>query len=137
MEIPDDFKLVPMDAKLIEQVITNLLDNAVKHTKAGENITVLADYDEENVLVTVQDEGEGINREDVPNLFRIFYTSKTRSSDVKRGIGLGLTICETVVKAHGGTITGRNRTDGKGAEFIFTLPLKKERSEDERKNTCH
>ncbi len=137
VEIPDDFKLVPMDAKLIEQVITNLLDNAVKHTKAGENITVLADYDEENVLVTVQDEGEGINREDVPNLFRIFYTSKTRSSDVKRGIGLGLTICETVVKAHGGTITGRNRTDGKGAEFIFTLPLKKERSEDERKNTCH
>ena len=57
------------------------------------------------------------------NLFQIFYTSKTRAADVRKGIGLGLTICETVVKAHGGTITGRNREDGKGAEFIFTLPL--------------
>ena len=94
VEIPEEFRLVPMDAKLIEQVITNLLD-----------------------------EGEGIAEADVSNLFKIFYTSKTRSVDVKRGIGLGLTICETVVNAHGGTIIGRNRTDRKGAEFIFTLPL--------------
>ena len=65
----------------------------------------------------------------IGNLFQIFYTSKTRSADVKRGIGLGLTICETVVKAHGGTITGRNRTDGKGAEFLFTLPLTEGESE--------
>lgn len=72
VEIPEDFRMVPMDAKLIEQVI---------------------------------------------------YTSRTRAADVRKGIGLGLTICETVVNAHGGTITGRNREDGKGAEFIFTLPL--------------
>lgn len=123
VEIPEEFRLVPMDAKLIEQVITNLLDNAVKHTRPQEAITVSASYTKDTVEVSVQDEGEGIAEADVPNLFKIFYTSKTRSSDVKRGIGLGLTICETVVNAHGGTITGRNRTDGKGAEFIFTLPL--------------
>lgn len=123
VEIPEEFRLVPMDAKLIEQVITNLLDNAVKHTRPQEAITVSASYTEDELLVSVRDEGEGIAEADVSNLFKIFYTSKTRSVDVKRGIGLGLTICETVVNAHGGTIIGRNRTDRKGAEFIFTLPL--------------
>ena len=123
VETPEEFRLVPMDAKLIEQVITNLLDNAVKHTAPGEAILVSARYTEDSVVITVRDEGEGIAEEDVPNLFHLFYTSKTRSADVKRGIGLGLAICETVVKAHGGTIVGRNRTDRKGAEFLFALPL--------------
>ena len=123
VEIPEEFRLVPMDARLMEQVIANLLDNAVKHTKLQETITVSARYTKDTVVVSVLDEGEGIAEADVSNLFKIFYTSKTRSADVKRGIGLGLTICETVVNAHGGTITGRNRTDRKGAEFIFTIPL--------------
>ena len=107
----------------MEQVIANLLDNAVKHTKPQETITVAARYTKDTAVVSVLDEGEGIAEADVPNLFKMFYTSKFRSADVKRGIGLGLTICETVVNAHGGTITGRNRTDRKGAEFLFTLPL--------------
>lgn len=124
VETPEDFRLVPMDAKLIEQVITNLLDNAVKHTAVSEAIIVSARYTEDSVSIAVLDEGEGIADVDVPNLFQLFYTSKARSSDVKRGIGLGLAICKTVVNAHGGTIIGRNRTDRKGAEFVFTLPLK-------------
>lgn len=123
VEIPEEFRLVPMDAKLIEQVITNLLDNAVKHTRLQEAIAVSVSYTEDTLLVSVRDEGEGIAEADVSNLFKIFYTSKTHSADVKRGIGLGLTICETVINAHGGTISGQNRTDGKGAEFLFTLPL--------------
>lgn len=123
VKIPEDFKMVPMDAKLIEQVITNLLDNAVKHTTCEEAVTVYVSYLPDKVLVTVKDEGEGIEKEDEGNLFQIFYTSKARSTDARKGIGLGLTICETVVNAHGGTIIGRNRQDGKGAEFIFTLPL--------------
>ncbi|MGN0295573.1 MAG: DUF4118 domain-containing protein [Lachnospiraceae bacterium] len=130
VDTPEDFRLVPMDAKLIEQVITNLLDNAVKHTKPQETITISARYTDRDISIAVRDEGEGIAREDIPNLFQIFYTSKKRSADVKRGIGLGLTICETVVKAHGGTITGRNRADRKGAEFIFTLPLEEGEKED-------
>ena len=126
VETPEDFRLVPMDAKLMEQVLTNLLDNAVKHTKPEEAITVSAEYADETVSIAVRDEGEGIPKEDVSHLFQIFYTSRKRAADVKRGIGLGLTICETVVKAHGGTIIGRNRLDKKGAEFIVTLPLKEE-----------
>ena len=129
VEIPEEFRLVPMDARLMEQVIANLLDNAVKHTKPQETITVTARYTKDTAVVSVLDEGEGIAEADVPNLFKMFYTSKSRSADVKRGIGLGLTICETVVNAHGGTITGRNRTDRKGAEFLFTLPLTEGESE--------
>lgn len=129
VKIPEEFRLVPMDAKLIEQVIANLLDNAVKHTKPQEVITVVARYTKDTAVVSVLDEGEGIAEADVPNLFKMSYTSKSRSADVKRGIGLGLTICETVVNAHGGTITGRNRTDRKGAEFLFTLPLTEGESE--------
>lgn len=130
VEIPEDFRLVPMDAKLIEQVISNLLSNAVKHTAPEEAIIISAKYSETSVSVIVRDEGEGIAEEDIPHLFQIFYTSGTRSADVKRGIGLGLTICETVVKAHGGTIVGRNRKDKKGAEFLFTLPLKEREESD-------
>ena len=123
VDTPEDFRMVPMDAKLIEQVLTNLLDNAVKHTKPQETISVSASYTKDAVVISVRDEGEGIAEADIPNLFKIFYTSQNRSTDVKKGVGLGLTICETVVKAHGGTIVGRNRMDRRGAEFLFTLPL--------------
>ncbi|MGN0393693.1 MAG: DUF4118 domain-containing protein [Bariatricus sp.] len=138
VETPEDFRLVPMDAKLIEQVITNLLDNAVKHTRVQDAIKVTAEYKEDSVSIAVRDEGEGIAKEDIPNLFQIFYTSRNHAADVKRGIGLGLTICETVVKAHGGTIVGRNRTDRQGAEFILTLPFEEGDDEDvSRKDSGH
>lgn len=127
--IPDEFQMVPMDARLIEQVITNLLDNAVKHTKVEEKVSVSVTYSSDVAQVAVRDEGEGIAKEDEENLFQLFYTSKTRPADVRKGIGIGLTICETVVKAHGGRIEGHNRGDRKGAEFIFTLPLQKEEEE--------
>ena len=123
VDTPEDFILVGMDAKLIEQVIYNLLENAVKHTKVQEEIKVSCRYTEKDVIVEVKDGGEGILEEDIPNIFQIFYTSSTRPSDVKKGIGLGLTICKTVITAHGGTIKAENRKDSKGAVFTFTLPL--------------
>ena len=123
---PLSFVLVPMDAKLIEQVIYNLLDNAVKHTKKDEEIKITLSYTPSQAIVAVIDNGEGLEKEDIPNLFNIFYTSKTRSTDVKKGIGLGLTICKTVIDAHGGNIEASNRKDGKGAQFVFSLPLKDE-----------
>ena len=123
VETPLSFVLVPMDAKLIEQVIYNLLDNAVKHTKKDEEIKITLDYSSSYAICSCIDSGEGLEDEDIPNLFNLFYTSKTRSSDAKKGIGLGLTICKTVVEAHGGTIFGENRTDSRGAKFVFTLPL--------------
>jgi two-component system sensor histidine kinase KdpD len=57
------------------------------------------------------------------NIFKMFYTTHTKHADAKHGIGLGLTICDAIVKAHGGTIKARNRKDGQGVEFMFTLPL--------------
>ena len=125
--LPEEFYLVPMDGKLIQQVITNLLTNAVKHTKKEEKIELIIGYENDRATVTVRDEGEGLADTDVPNVFQMFYTSKERAADVKRGIGLGLTICKTIVEAHGGGIAGRNRTDRRGAEFTFWLPAGEER----------
>ena len=90
VEISEDFRMVPMDAKLIEQVITNLLDNAVKHTACEEAVTVCVSYLSDKAQVTVKDEGEGIAKEDEGNLFQIFYTSKTRAADVRKGLDLDL-----------------------------------------------
>ena len=123
VETPLSFVLVPMDAKLIEQVVYNLLYNAVKHTTKEEEIKITLEYSSSYAICSCIDSGEGLEDEDIPNLFNLFYTSKTRSSDAKKGIGLGLTICKTVVEAHGGTIFGENRTDSRGAKFVFTLPL--------------
>ena len=117
--------MIPMDGKLIMQVFINLMDNAVKHTPAGGEISVTADIIENKnqAVFTVADRGEGIDPEDLDNIFQTFYTSKVKPADSQKGIGLGLTICESIVKAHGGYICAENRTDGTGAEFTFTLPL--------------
>lgn len=137
VDTPEEFRLVPMDAGLIEQVITNLLENALNHTAPGEGVRLYARYTDRDLQVTVQDEGEGIDPADLPHLFQQFYTSARRSTDVRRGIGLGLTICETVIKAHGGTITARNRTDRQGAEFTFTIPLQEGEHDVSGKDTGH
>ncbi|MCL2165971.1 MAG: DUF4118 domain-containing protein [Clostridiales bacterium] len=125
VDIPDELLLVPMDARLIIQVIINLLDNAIKHTASGQEISVIVKQDKETHIArfVVRDRGVGIPKSDLPNIFEMFYTSHANTPEGNRGIGLGLTICETIIKAHGGSIEARNRTDGPGAEFLFSLPL--------------
>ena len=125
VNIPEEVLLVPMDAKLIEQVLVNLLDNAVRNSPPDREISVSVSEDKEkNIAVfSVADSGCGIAVSDLPNIFQMFYTTHTGKADAQRGVGLGLTICEAIIKAHGGTIEGRNCTDGQGAEFIFTLPM--------------
>ena len=131
VHIPDEILMVPMDAKLIGQVLTNLLDNAVKHTQPEEEISVTASKDpqQQMAVFAVADRGTGIAAQDLPNIFQMFYTTKGKGPDAKRGIGLGLAICESIVTAHGGTISAQNREDGKGAVFTFTLPLKENTDE--------
>ncbi len=124
VQIPDDLLMVPMDARLIGQVLVNLLDNAIKHTQPGEEISVTVFKDNDFAVFTVADRGTGISERDLPHVFQMFYTTQGKDPDAKRGIGLGLAICESIVTAHGGSIHTQNRTDGKGAEFTFTLPLK-------------
>ncbi|MBE6904802.1 MAG: DUF4118 domain-containing protein [Ruminococcaceae bacterium] len=125
VHIPDDVMLVPMDAKLIEQVLVNLLDNAVKHTPMEKEISINVNEDREKNLAvfSVIDRGSGIAAADLPHIFQMFYTTHGKEPDAQRGVGLGLAICESIVTAHGGTIEARNRGDGIGAEFIFTLPM--------------
>ena len=124
-EVPEEVLMVPMDARLIMQVLINLLDNAVKHTppEAEIKITVKKDLAGEKAVFCVADRGEGIAPEDLPNIFQTFYTSRIKPVDAQKGIGLGLTICESIVSQHGGRMEAGNRTDGPGAEFQFTLPL--------------
>lgn len=128
VSIPDEVLIVPMDAKLIVQVLVNLLDNAVKHTELSHSITVSVKKTESEAVFCVTDDGEGIAESDLPNVFKMFYTSKTNAADGKRGIGLGLPICDAIVKAHGGNISVHNRENG-GAEFTFTLPLEDHKNE--------
>jgi len=123
VSVPEEVLIVPMDAKLIEQVLINLLDNAIKHSPPDCEISVSASEGKNTAIFSVADRGCGIAVSDLPHIFQMFYTTRSGEADAQRGVGLGLTICEAIIKAHGGTIEGRNRTDGQGAEFIFTLPM--------------
>lgn len=125
VSVPGELLLVPMDAKLIEQVLINLLDNAVKHTLPEGQISVFVTEDKKNncAVFSVDDRGKGITPTDLPNIFQMFYTSGLKHADSHHGIGLGLPICEAIIKAHGGSIEAYNRTDGQGAKFVFMLPM--------------
>lgn len=122
VDIPEEVVLVKMDAKLIIQVLVNLLDNAIKNTTDESDIEIKVLVENNQVEFYVKDYGQGINNEDLPYIFNTFYTSKNKKADSSRGTGLGLAICETIVKAHNGTIQARNHEDG-GAEFKFCIPL--------------
>ena len=125
VETPRELTLVPMDARLIEQVLINLIGNAMKHTPPGRRIWVSVTVDKPGGLCRFQvaDEGEGIAPEKLPHIFEPFYTSDPYNADGQRGLGLGLSICQAVVQAHGGMVTAQNRAGGPGAAFAFTLPL--------------
>lgn len=123
--MPDELIMIPMDAKLINQVLVNLIDNAIKHTRDCDEISleVIKVEEEQVVKFIISDCGSGIKDKDIPHIFQMFYTTRGKMSDAKRGLGLGLAICQTIIEAHGGKISAENRTDVKGAKFIFTLPL--------------
>lgn len=122
VEMPDNLVLVPMEAKLISQVLVNLLDNAGKHTPKDKEIKICVHSSKKEVSISVLDRGSGISNEDLPHVFKTFYTTSSKSPDSIRGVGLGLAICQSIVEAHGGTIRAKNRQGG-GASFTFTLPL--------------
>ena len=131
VRIPEETLFVPMDSRLITQVLVNLLDNAVRHTEAGKEIvvTACAQPQSRQAVFSVRDGGAGIAPADLPHVFQMFYTTRGRQADAQRGVGLGLAICESIVKAHGGAIQARNREDAAGAEIQFTLPLEDRHAE--------
>lgn len=121
VHLPEEIIVAPMNARLIVQVLVNLIDNAIKHSTPDSFIEVLAWKDKEVVWFAVSDNGGGIGSEDSERLFARFYATE-HTDGGRRGIGLGLSICKAIVEAHGGTMTVRNNQQG-GATFEFALPL--------------
>ena len=117
----DSILLAKMDARLIVQVLINLIDNAIKYTPSGSEIEISAAEKENKIAITVADNGHGIADDIKPRIFDMFYTGAEKIADSRRSLGLGLALCKSIVNAHGGEITV---TDNKphGAVFTFTLP---------------
>ena len=127
VQMPNNFLMLPMDPTLIEQVLINLMENAFVHSGSTESVELSISEQEDLVLFRVRDYGKGISEEQMPGLFEGQQPGST-AADGHKGIGIGLTICKTIILAHGGTITASNH--GRGADFIFTLPKEKEDSDN-------
>lgn len=119
LRIPTDLPPVHVDATLVAQLFTNLLDNVAKYTPAGTGVLVSAAKDGSFVRVVVEDDGPGLPPGDPARLFDKFQRGSGEGSIV--GVGLGLAICQAIVRAHGGQIEAHRRP-GRGARFEFTLP---------------
>ncbi|MDE6737794.1 MAG: DUF4118 domain-containing protein [Lachnospiraceae bacterium] len=120
VSVPEDLLILPMDAILIEQVLINLLENAIVHSQSRKPILCYVDDDEHNVTFHVKDFGIGIDPERLKNIFDGNSYIGNSESDSKKGMGIGLSICKTIITAHNGTINAGNHEQG--AEFYFTLP---------------
>ena len=120
---PEDLLLVPMEATLISQVIINLLENSIKNSSSDSLILTGVRAEGDFAEFSVSDHGRGIPEEMLDNLFELHPAGGGQAVDSVRGMGIGLSICKTIVTAHGGAISGRNKSSG-GALFSFTLPIK-------------
>jgi two-component system sensor histidine kinase KdpD len=123
LDIPTDLPLVSCDEVLIEQVLFNLIENAQKHTSPGTAIRIAVRAWPAMMEVTVSDAGPGLRPGDEQRVFEKFHRGQAEAA--QSGFGLGLTICKTIIDAHGGEIRARNLPEG-GAEFRFSLPRKEE-----------
>jgi two-component system, OmpR family, sensor histidine kinase KdpD len=121
LTLPPTLNKVLYDDRLIQEVLINLIDNAIKFTSHESPIEISVELrGKDKVMVSVQDRGPGIMQDEVKQLFEKFY--RGRKLRTERGLGLGLALCRLIIKAHGGDIWVENRPDG-GAAFRFTLPL--------------
>lgn len=122
IQIPDEIPPVSIDDSRIGEVLTNLVENAVKFSDDNTRITIEAQYDGQEVIVSVTDEGIGIPAELHQKIFERFFQGEGRKTGRRKGTGLGLAICKGIVEAHGGSIWVESEA-GKGARFGFTLPV--------------
>ena len=118
--VPDDLPLVDVDATRVEQVLVNLLGNAIKFTAPGGRITIRATPNGANLEMSLADSGIGIALEEQAHVFERFW--QARHTTRRRGAGLGLAIAKGIIDAHGGRIWVAS-TPGQGSTFTFTLPL--------------
>lgn len=121
VEMEDDLIMARMDSRLIIQVFINIIDNAIKYTPEGSHITVSVKKKGKWVEVSIADDGNGIPDNEKVNLFEMFYTTHKGVADSRRGLGLGLALCKSIINAHGGDICVKDNHPH-GAIFQFTLP---------------
>ena len=127
-EIPEVLPLILGDGDRLAQVFGNLVDNALKFTRAGGSVTLQARQAASQVEVIVSDSGVGISPDDQGRIFERFYqTDKSRQRDSGRGVGLGLSIALQIVQAHGGSLTV-DSLPGRGSNFIVRLPVEQGRA---------
>ena len=117
----DDLLLAKCDARLIVQVIINLVDNAIKYTPVGSHIWVATKRKGNMAVFSVTDDGPGIPDHEKEHIFKMFYTGACTIADSRRSLGLGLSLCKSIVDAHGGEITVSDN-DPSGTIFTFTIP---------------
>ncbi|MBQ7291442.1 MAG: DUF4118 domain-containing protein [Clostridia bacterium] len=126
LSLPEEFVLIPMDAVLIEQVILNILENAVQHANGMTKLSLSVYTERDKAIFEISDNGCGIEKERLEKIFS-GYNDKTEENgdSKKRNAGIGLSVCATIIRAHGGTITAENAKEG-GAVFRFALDLEKD-----------
>ena len=117
----DELLLAKCDARLIVQVIINLVDNAIKYTPVGSHIKITTKGEEGRVVVSVADDGPGISDDEKERIFQMFYTGSNPIADSRRSLGLGLGLCKSIITAHGGVISVADHQPN-GTVFTFTVP---------------
>lgn len=122
VSLPEELLLVRADAKLVVQVIINIVDNAVKYTKPGTAIQVAAHKKGDMAEILISDTGAGIPDQEKDRIFEKFYCGNHKIADNRRSLGLGLYLCKAIIEAHGGRISVTDNQP-QGAVFRFTLPL--------------
>lgn len=129
VELPDEFIMIPMDAVLIEQVMVNILENAVQHAHGMTELRIKVYVEEDKAVFEIHDNGCGIPKDRLSNIFTGYFESEEAPADrQKRNMGIGLSVCASIIKAHAGTIVAENKKEG-GCVFRFTLELEKEEYE--------
>lgn len=123
LSLPEDFIMIPMDAMLIEQVFVNLLENAVIHAKGMTTLWINVRISEKNAIIEVADDGCGMTSEQLDKIFTGAVKSDSKLSDSSRSsMGIGMSVCSAIIKAHGGTISAKNR-EGGGTAICFALEM--------------
>jgi len=122
IRLPEEFVTIPMDAMLIQQVLMNLLENAVFHAKGMQTLMLVVELQQTRAVFRVIDDGCGIPPGRMEGLFSGSLNSEAPTDGSRSNMGIGLSVCNAIVKAHGGELRAKNRTEG-GAEFSFALDL--------------
>ena len=126
VDIPEEVVIVPMDPILIRQVIVNIMENAVIHGGSTTQVKVTVSANETEAIFSIEDNGKGIDGKILPMLFTGQISHREGETyDNKRSMGIGLSVCKSIIDAHRGKVWAENKIDG-GAKISFTLPLEEE-----------